>query len=251
MDSTTSTESKKEISLLDSLSGEWLKLPTKIMSDVGPATQTFAGVLMITNRETYVSVKAIAKRARLPIGTVRKHLVTLHDHGWIENFGRGHTRSGRARRTCTFKVTSKAKAALCDYGILPWWACRYGRLQWSGKAVLSVVLARLAAMKRAVEEQGWDESLGEELFAEFLETLGGEDRFRFSLENLQRQTGLWSQAIVMGKRRLKKLGIVDWVRSTRDDGGDDQDIIFPNAAFRVVVTPTTDDLVSLTFKVVG
>ena len=246
MDSTTSTESKKEISLLDSLSGEWLKLPTKIMSDVGPATQTFAGVLMITNRETFVSVKAIAARARLPIATVRKHLVTLHDHGWIVNAGRERTRAGRPRRTCTIKLTTKAKAALRDYSYLPLWACcsitKVGRLPWSTKAVLSIVMGRLAAMKSAIERQDGT-GLDAEDFWGSLENMGGEDRFRFSIDRLERETGLHRESVVDAKRRLASLKMVDWL-----EGNERGQLLIPNKAFRVVVTPASEGRCFIAFS---
>lgn len=246
MDSTTPTESKKEISLLDSLSGEWLKLPTKIMSDVGPATQTFAGVLMITNRETFVSVKAIAARARLPIATVRKHLVTLHDHGWIVNAGRERTRAGRPRRTCTIKLTTKTKAALGDYSYLPLWACcsitKVGRLPWSAKSVLSVVMGRLAAMKSSIERQDGT-GLDAEDFWGSLENMGGEDRFRFSHNALEKETGLSRPAIRDAKRRLAMLKIVDWL-----EGDARGQLLVPNSAFRVVVTPASEGRCFLSFS---
>ena len=57
---------REEISLLASLTGEWLKLPLSIVRDVGPATQTLGGILKISNRETFVSASKVAERARLP-----------------------------------------------------------------------------------------------------------------------------------------------------------------------------------------
>lgn len=144
--------------MLGSLKQEWIKLPLSIVRDVGPAAQTLGGLLRITNKETYIAVSKLAQRARLPVATVRKHLDKLHERGWIDNIGRGHTRAGRARRTCTIKVTTKTKAALNEYAILPWWSCcfisRIGRLPWSAKVVLSVLMARLAAFKAAIEREG-------------------------------------------------------------------------------------------------
>jgi hypothetical protein len=42
------TDAREEISLLQSLAGEWLKLPCAAMRDVGPAAQTLAGILKLT-----------------------------------------------------------------------------------------------------------------------------------------------------------------------------------------------------------
>ena len=52
--------SPKYVSLVDSLSSEWLKLPLVIMQDVGPAVKTLGGLLNITNRETFSPVEEIA-----------------------------------------------------------------------------------------------------------------------------------------------------------------------------------------------
>ena len=88
--------SPKYVSLVDSLSSEWLKLPLVIMQDVGPAVQTLGGLLNITNRETFSPVEEIARRSRLPFNTTKKHLVTLNAAGWIHNAGRGHTKARKA-----------------------------------------------------------------------------------------------------------------------------------------------------------
>ncbi len=240
---------REEISLLASLNGEWLKLPLPIMRDVGPAVQTLGGILREANKETFVSAGKLAQKSRLPVATVRKHLVTLHNRGWIDNVGRCHTRAGRARRTCTIKVTAKTKGTLGDYSILPWWACglRVGFFPWSCKAVLSVVMSRLAAMKAAIERQD-GKGVDADDFWGSLDNMGGADKFRFSLKSLRSETGLSRPAIVDAKRRLASLGIVEWIRNTRD-GGDDTDVLFPNQACRVVVTPKSDGTCTLTFKV--
>ena len=71
-------DGKEAISLLGSLTnGLWFKLPFDIMQDVGPATQTLAGILKVTNASTYMSVAKIAAAARVPVKTARKHLDTL------------------------------------------------------------------------------------------------------------------------------------------------------------------------------
>ncbi len=238
---------REEISLLASLNGEWLKLPLSIMRDVGPAVQTLGGILREANKETFVSAGKLSERARLPVATVRKHLVTLHNRGWIDNVGRCHTRTGRARRTCTIKVTAKTKGTLGDYVILPRWACGGRRLPWSCKAVLSVVMSRLAAMKAAIERQD-GKGLDADDFWASLDNIGGADKFRFSLKSLKSETGLSRPAIVDAKRQLASLGIVERIRNTRD-GGDDTDVLFPNQAFRVVVTPKSEGTCTLTFKV--
>lgn len=234
---------REEISLLESLNGEWLKLPLSIMRDAGPAAQTLGGLLNITKNETFVSVSKIAERARLPVATVRKHLVTLDVRGWIENSGRERTRAGIPRRTCTMKVTSKTKAALNEYGILPWWACcsikGIGRLPWSAKAVLSIVMARLAALKKAIEDQEGETNNDD--FWGSLDNMGGEDRFRFSLDHLQKETGLSRPAIVDAKQKLAKLRMIEWRASVTSD------VLMPCERFRVRLTPVSPGRVFIEF----
>lgn len=247
MTTLTDAPPREEISLLASLKGEWLKLPLSIMRDVGrtqsmkrgvgPATQTLGGILNISKRETFVSASKIAARARLPVATVRKHLVTLHEHGWIQNVGRERTRAGIPRRTCTIKVTTKTKATLNEYGILPWWSCCFvknvGRLPWSAKAVLSVIMARFAALTKAIEDHEGTRPDDDEFWGS-LANFGGEDRFRFSLDRLERETGLHRESIVDAKQLLAKLGIVKWQATNSGD------VLFPREAFRVVVTPASE-----------
>jgi hypothetical protein len=100
----------------------WLKLPLAVMQDVGPAVQTLGGVLKITNKETFATGAKIASNANVPLWTCRKHLATLHDHDWLINAGRQHTRRGAPRRTYTTTVPTQTRVALSPYGMLPWWA---------------------------------------------------------------------------------------------------------------------------------
>jgi len=228
---------REEISLFGSLKQGWIKLPRSIVQNVGPAAQTLGGILNISKRETFVAAGKIAKEARVKVSTCRKHLVTLNGKGWIENAGRERTRSGIPRRTCTIKVTTKTKAALNEYGILPWWVCCYiksvGCLPWSAKALLSIIMARLAALRKTVEDQ--EGETNDDDFWGSLDNMGGEDRFRFSLHCLEHVTGLHRESIVDAKRRLASLKIVHWF-----DGDDRGQLLVPNTRFRVVVTPASE-----------
>ena len=247
----------RHISLIDSLAEEWLKLPFAVMREVGPAAQTLGGLLKHTNKETFVTAKDIAGKARLPLSTVRKHLVILHKHGWIENAGRERTRTGRARRTCTIKITQKTRDMMEPYACLPWWACcnisKVGRLPWSSKAVLSVVMARLMSLKAAAIESSPDEDFtrpakiadgarrslirepqlhtrpgatrkwlderDEELVGA-IDNLGGDERFRFGLDELTRSTGLTRESVVSAKRWLKGRWLINWSGGDGHLGGD-------------------------------
>jgi len=227
-----------QYSLLDSLDHEWIKLVSDVMAEVGPAAQTLGGILKVTNGETYARLDKIASAAGVPKGTLRNHLRRLHDHNWIVHKGRQRTRGGRRRRTATIKVTSRARdAAKSSYGILPWWAAcqirRHGRLPWCVKAVLSVVMARLAALKKAAQEQGGEDA--DDLVGT-IENLGGEDRFRFGMEALMGQTGLARASVWKAKHELQQAGIVEWRGDEGEHGQTLPDILVPNWDFRIVVT---------------
>ena len=56
----------EEISLLESLDREWIKLPLAVMRDVGPAAKTLGAILRLTSSETYVPVADIADRPDCP-----------------------------------------------------------------------------------------------------------------------------------------------------------------------------------------
>jgi hypothetical protein len=233
--------SAERLSLLDSLTGEWLKLPLRAMQEVGPAAQTLAGLLAMTHQETFCTVADIAARARVPLGTARKHLRNLVERGWVQNDGRGYTRSGRPRRTCTWKLTKKSIEALENYGILPWWACGsiwgIGRMPWAAKAVLCVVMVRLCGLKAAIERQdGHGLDTGD--FRVSIENMGGDERWGFALRRLTALTGLTRHSALVAKRWLYKYGLVEWRGVAAQHGGPAADQLEPNLAFRVVVVPT-------------
>ena len=105
-------------------------------------------------------------------------------------------------------------------------------------------MSRLAAMKKAVEELGCGrEDEPEEDFWGYLANMGGEDRFRFSITRLERNTGLHRESIVDAKRRLAMLGIVNWI-----SGDDGCDLLYPNPAFRISVTSLPEGRCSLAFS---
>ena len=245
----------QEIPLVDSLRGEWIKLPLAVMQDVGPAAQTLGGLLKVTNKQTFSAVANVATRARLPVATVRKHLLVLHDRAWIINHGRQDTRAGHPRRTATIAISAKAKAVLDTYGFLPWWACysirRVGRLPWCCRSVLSIIMARLASLAAAVERQD-----GEGLDAKDIEgsiaNMGDDERFRFSLESLERQTGLTRHSIVRAKKLLNhRYGIIRWcgdVAKATKGTANTVHYLVPKWEFRVIVTPAGNETCHLDFR---
>ncbi len=252
MDDNIDQEGVQAFGLIDSLDQAWLKLPLTVMRDVGPATLTLGGLLKISNKETFVAAHDIASAARVPLATTRKHLEMLSEHGWIENKGRGCTRGGRPRRTTTRTLTAQCRNHLEPYAILPWWACCFicadrgkkhpGRLRWSTKALLSIVMGRLATLKAAANEAAEDGS-SEEIFEWIDCYMGIENRFRFSLSYLERQTGLTQESVVSAKRDLNHLGIVEW--SASESG---IDCIRPRWDFQVIKTPADQGFFRVSFR---
>ncbi len=241
MDSTTET-AVRQLTLLNALDEEWFKLLTAAMREVGPAAQTLAGLLKLTSKETFVSAARIAGYARLPVKTVRNQLDVLVDHGWITNAGRQRTRAGAPRRTCTIRITKKTHDAGSDFGVLPWWACcvpgKGGRLSWSAKAVLSVVLARLMAVRKAALENGCDDD-AKELWDE-LANMGDDGRWRFKLDTLTYTTGLTRESVVAAKKELSARKMIVWGGGKREDGGNGVDSLSPNPAFVTKIRPAKE-----------
>jgi hypothetical protein len=226
----------REISLADSSREEWLKLPLAVLRDAGPAAQTLAGVLAISGKETFVSLAAIARRARLPQETAKRHLRILHRKGWIQAKGRCRTRSGVLRRTATVVVTAKTRASLESYGFLPWWAAEV-KLYWCAKVVLSVWMARYIGLL-AVDKQNENDEL-----------VSDRERFRFSLSWLERNTGLSRHSVIRAKRNLNKFGILHWSGLTPKPGFScPPDFLSVNDRFRVIVTQIGNNRCSLNLK---
>lgn len=278
-DRRTTMDKPQEISLLDSLQGEWIKLPLPIMREVGPAVQTLGGLLKITKRETFSAVQKIGGAARVPVATARKHLAILEAAGYVANKGREHTRNGWLRRTATLRITKKTKHNMTPYGFLPWWACckfrKVGKLPWSAKVVLSVVMARLCGLARAVADgtqvvdpedyyeddvdeidlvgekeeafleraNAWARSVNEDEFVGEIENFGGDERFRFSLGKLIATTGLAEHSVIEAKRKLSQWGIIRWYGQGAPARGESRDtrrdILAPSWTFRIVETPAS------------
>lgn len=264
MDSTAQVAGVKEISLIESLDlDSWIKLPLLAMQEVGPAVQTLGGLLKVSNKETFGAVETIAESARQPIKTTRKHLVTLDRFGWIVNCGRKRTRAGRPRRTCTITVTAKTKEAAKSYGILPWWTCatirtigrtgtgRRGtyKMPWCAKAVLSIILARLASMVKVVKEQVERADLSPEQMADAIANFASEDwRWQWSGEQLAVQTGLDRKSVITGKHWLFHHGIIRLESTVGPFGGSGRDRLEPSDTFRLVKTPVKEGSFYLDFQ---
>ena len=263
----TAADTPRLISLIDSLTEKkWIKLPIAVMRDVGPAAQALGGILKITKTETFVAVSGIAEKARLPLATVRKHLVTLEEHGWIRNEGRQRTRTGRPRRTCTLKLTKQSLDAMKSYNFLPLWACdnitNVGRLPWSSKALLSVIMSRLLSLKAVADEVERNRTPDElhkrmmsgqavEPLSKRIRDIGGyhdmyETRYRFSLRALCEQTGLERQAVISAKQHLHRLKIIKLYAGIQGEANP-VPLLVPDDDFRVIETPLGNGTCRLAF----
>lgn len=205
------------------LERNWLKLPFAAMRSCRSASVTLGAILRATSRETFVPVSTLAAYGGLPVSTVRKHLLRLHDAGWIEDRGRETTRRGWLRRTATIRLTAATRAALTDegYGVLPRQAAT---LSWPARGVLSVVLARLMKLKKAVDEQ-YGVTDEEEVY-DAMANLGD---WRFSLTFLADKTGLDRKSIVLGKRELCRAGLIV---VSMGDTVQSPDLIEPDPTYR-------------------
>lgn len=227
------------------------------MKDCGPAVQTLGGILKITNKETFVPVSEIARRAQLPQRTAEEHLATLAANDWIVRVGRQRTRGGRLRRTATIKVTAATRDSVkrlesdgeMKYGILPWWACcsirklkrRSGRLPWSAKAVLSIVMARLCSLKAGVEREVGDADADD--IADSIEDFGGETRFQFPLVKLMELTGLDHKSASGAKRILAETRIIEWIK----DDSQAAHMLVPNWDLHIIEEQAGNGFVTLEF----
>jgi hypothetical protein len=219
---TIAAESQIETDWLSGLSKKWLQIPAAALDELGPPAQTLAGILEITRRETFVSVEKISLSSYLPVATVRKHLKTLASNGWINNLGRHKTARGATRRTCTIQVTSKAVSAARDeYIPMPLWACKryvHGTFNWAERMVIAVIFRRLMSLA-SVEG-------GEDIDWDFVDKLGGNDRFRWSLFELEQETGLSRPSIIAAKLSLDESQVID-----RECCHPLKDIIAPRRSF--------------------
>lgn len=209
-----------------------IKLLVEAMHEVGPAAQTLGGILRLTLRCTFASQSKISIASGLPLKTVRKHLLTLQEHSFIHNNGREPTQSGRARRTCTIRSTGRTLEVVKNYCPLPWWtaATSVGN-QWCSRALRAVVVRRWLELRAGIITTYRGEPFHEHELPDRLNSIGGEERFGFSLPKLQKMTGLSRDSIVKGKRILTQAGFVSWIR-----GADSQspDLLIPNWGLKVI-----------------
>ena len=214
---------QRDTSLLDSLHrAVWIKLPFEVMRDCGRAVQTLGGILAVSTGETFVNQTEIARHAGMPLGTLRRHLKTLADRGWIIHHGRQRTSRGILRRTATLTVTKKTRECRF-YGALPGWACGDLKLPWCACAVLSVWFANLMKLNAAKNKTSYYHDTLEVFIEE-----AGADKFHFPLTLLERETGLARHSVIKAKRCLAETGII--LLSTN---GSESDSMLPNLDYRI------------------
>ncbi len=114
-------------------------------------------------------------------------------------------------------------------------------LPWCARAVLSIVMARLASLKKGVENQDGVGLDADDLEGS-IENMGGDNRFKFTLKTLTTCTGLTRESVIVAKSRLNcQFRILCWQEG--EDNGTGQtppDYLLPNWDFRVVVTPASE-----------
>lgn len=220
-----------------------IKMLVQAMCEVGSAAQTLGGVLKASPKSTYASVSKIALGCRLPVKTVRNHLKILSDNGWITNQGRQPTRTGRARRTCTISVTEKTTSAMTRYCPLPWWV-QATKWNWRTRALWSVIVCQWLKLRVGILEALGERTCSEPMLPDHLDLIGGDERFGFSLSDLQKMTGLTTDSIVEAKRDLYQGGFVIWA-ATNDHTS--PDVLMPNWDMNLIIERVSDDTCTIRF----
>lgn len=219
------------------------------MRDVGPAVQTLAGLLRITKRETFSPISDIAARAGVPLKTCRNHFAELENGGWVVNKGRGRNKAGITLRTCTICVTKKTIDSLCSastdgggltYGKLPCWATykfeingSWKCLPWGARALLSLVISRMAVVKNSIEPGIGMAEIEPERFYEEWANMGEDKHFRLSLPTIEKNTGISQRAAGDAKKTLCELGFIEPTKSAKGD------LLEPNPNFLCTVNSAT------------
>lgn len=249
----------QQLSLVDSLSEKWLQLPFAAMRDVGPAVQALAGLLLTSKKETFSPISDIAASAGLPLKTCRNHFAELESGGWVVNDGRGRNEAGWTRRTCTIRVTDRTIKSLRQatnpedgptYGILPLWATnkfaqRNGSwkcLTWGARALLSLVVGRMAVVKNTIDPGIGMSEIDEDRFYAEWANMGEDKHFRLSLPTIEKSTGLSQRTAAAAKKCLHELGIITPCKSAKGD------LLEPNARFLCTINPMSPNRTIVSLK---
>ena len=115
-------------------------------------------------------------------------------------------------------------------------------MTWASKAVLSIVMSRLAGLVKTVEElDGKADTYRGEIWGSIVNLNGDDRHFLFSRQSLADQTGLDVKSITNAKRDLDSRGIVKWTRFRRADGGDDKHALEPQETFKIRIRPAGEN----------
>jgi hypothetical protein len=100
-------------------------------------------------------------------------------------------------------------------------------------------MSRICVLKHTAEQMGLYD------LHEALEDIGGDERFRWSLRNLEDATGLARDSIVAAKQWLARARIIRWSGVKTAKGSQAKDILAPNWTFRVTTKPASRGMVTL------
>jgi len=202
------------VPLVDAVNVNYIKLLVDAMHDVGPASQTLAAILDVTNSQTFVGRDKLAAIAGLSVRTTERHLLKLEAHRWIKNLGRqaGDDKSWK-RRTCTIKLTPRTLAALRrdsqngvpPYLQLPKWLTRCLKPATGNKPSRPFSYADLATFAAIASAYQKMERTAQKMEADrgyFLHMVS------LSLATLRKMTGLSQQSIVAAKAELAACGLI-------------------------------------------
>ncbi len=230
---------QKKVELFDWLSPcPFLVLPIEAVKEVGPATQTLAGLLALTKNTTFVKVDRIAEASSLPRRTCQLHLQTLAAQGWIENEGREKTATGKTRRTSTIRITARARPSITRwFHPVPYWAvCPSLGLKWSELLILALVYHQVKKMAQVCLSARNKSFMDGDIDWGDLENIGIDSNFRWSVTKIESETGLSRPSICKAKAWLHRNGFI----YCQPCGHTERSIIKPRDDFQVSQTQNGD-----------
>ena len=90
-----------------------------------------------------------------------------------------------------------------------------GVLPWSSRLLLSLVMSRLASLKTAVIKQDGHGMEADDMVGS-IENLGGDEKFKFTLRQLQDATKVSRETLVEAKANLQRNKLIRLVVDPRD-----------------------------------
>jgi hypothetical protein len=194
--------------------GYW-PLPVAAMQQLGGAARLVARLYETCGRNgCFRSLRNMAAELRMPRATIAKMLAKCETAGWLVNTGRQKTRTGRLRRTVTWRLSKLAREQKMPFVPWPKWTDWYP-MAWTTAEVFcySVILNRYCTLWDANPDNqrvGADDALRQRDDYEG----PADERYGISLAEFEQVTGLSRPSIVQGLKSLERTyGVIRCIRS--------------------------------------